>query len=130
MLSPANDREGVMQAAGQLLDEELAERELRKIESRIRGASNAASLREKPKPERPLPDGYYSWAEYLFWLSAAMEAGATLVLQKREVEGLAAVTSAKKEFQAHNPPCGACGALNRWGSLKCWDCGKRFDKAA
>lgn len=81
-------------------------------------------------PLRELSPGYYSRAEYLLDLGAAIELGAqypAAFLARADVTGLQQLRRAKAEFERDHPPCPQCGTRqpNRH-MLKCAGCGVKF----
>jgi NADH pyrophosphatase NudC (nudix superfamily) len=77
--------------------------------------------------DRKLSPGYYARVIYLIWLQRSLEAGAKLELMADEVDGIAALASAKAEFGQEHPACGNCGQpqYTRF-ARKCHECGAEF----
>lgn len=118
------DSEGLLQALGELLEEEFAF-------SRVRHQFEEAGDYDREHileglPPRTLSPGYYRWGAYVIWLDARIASLAFTRLDMREVDGLVALQRARAEWESKHPKC-ACGAHqdSRFASC-CHACGLEF----
>lgn len=107
MIVVAQDGPGIRKAALELLERSLnakaTERQLASV------AADDLEQIAKIAPLGALPEGYYDWAEYLFWLRNKMNAGVRFELKADEAEGLTAIALAAQDFELKHPRCGMCG---------------------
>jgi len=128
MPAPHHNPPVLQQALVFLLEEQLERKEAERSLDRVRGAKNAGRVRQAT--QRTLSEGYYLWAEYLFWLAEAMRAGAAFQLEARELDGVKLVQSARLQFEREHPACRKCGSPNKEFALLCWNCNARLNEAA
>ncbi|SRR5579884_170075 len=93
---------------------------------RLGRAQDRAAYIERRLPKRTLAEGYYTWIDYLLWLSDVHEVVSFRNLTATEVEGIRIVREARDQFLARHPRCGKCGAMNDRSALNCADCGVEF----
>ena len=109
---PRRDQLGLKQAAFELLEEAMMAQHRRRIERQLAGGENLERALAGLRMERTLADGYYAWAAHLFMLDSVRELGAMRpgFLDAAEIDGLAALRSARHQFAREHPPCPHCGA--------------------
>lgn len=128
MIDVARDETGILQAIGEILEEDF-------LRGRLQEEAAGAGERTRQRlldqvPRRTLSPGYYAWAAHLLQLQDEHDAGvlfAASELAAVEGRGLSLLAQAKRRFAAFHPECGACGARqpNRFG-VKCCGCGAEF----
>lgn len=126
------DFEGIRQAAIELFEDSLVQREANRALDRAEGSSNRQRLEESFKSRLTLAAGYYSWVEYLMDLDGILAAGIQLPIEKlldTEIHGLRMLRLARGEFSRRHPACGACGELNDRFAQQCSSCGVKFQRA-
>jgi hypothetical protein len=130
MIEVARDTEGLRVAFLELMEEAADAPRREKTLALAQHAANSARLMESVSPQRSLSAGYYSRAEYLFWLERALDAAPGLWprnegLRADELAGLMAMENARAEFERAHVACPACGALNKRGAFRC-SCGEEL----
>lgn len=107
MIVVAQDGAGIRRAALEMLEHALSARAVERQLSNV-DADDFLQI-EKIVPRRTLPDGYYDWAAYLFFLRRKMNDGIQYELKADEAEGLTAISLAVQDFEAKFPRCANCG---------------------
>jgi hypothetical protein len=128
MIDVARDIPGLRIAFLEVMEEAAAEPRRQKTLALAQQASNRARLVESLSPARTLSQGYYSRAEYLFWLRQVLDLGAEIPaseLRADELSGLMALEQARGEFERTHVGCPACGAANKRGAFRC-GCGEEL----
>jgi hypothetical protein len=108
MIVVAQDVSGIRVAALELLEHSL---NASAVERQIASVAPDDLIQiAKLTPKQTMAEGYYEWAEYIFWLRNRMNAGVRFEsLRADEVEGLSAIALAIEDFERRNPRCGNCG---------------------
>ena len=119
------DVEGMVQALGELLEEEFAFQRVRRVLDQAADDDRDHAMRSLPA--RALSPGYYRWAAYLLWLETRLDAGIRFDrLDVAEMDGLVALKRARNEWNSKHPAC-ACGARQEGRfSQRCHECGIEF----
>lgn len=125
MIDVSRDYNSLRIAAREYFEEDWAFRKAQRT-LLLGRVDDRAMFVQKSLPKRTLAEGYYSWIEYLSWLSGMHEIAQFRDLTMAEAEGLRLYRAARDEWFAKHPRCGKCGAINDKFALACTECGQKF----
>jgi ribosomal protein L40E len=128
MISPLRDTVTLRAAALEFFRLALYEEEMEELTRRVRHAQNADRARLAREPGLTYADGYYVAIDYLLTIEEMKEQGCDITFRIDELRALAAVRSARTEFQREHPPCPRCSTLNALGAQRCRKCGEQLIK--
>lgn len=129
MIDVAQDREGLKQAAAELLEDSFDAAQRDRNARLAEQSADPEVLLRASQPRRTLSPGYYMWLEYVVVaIEQPLEAGVTFCesgIGADELIGLQVIREARAEFRRNHPPCRGCGTLmhNSWDKA-CNDCQK------